>query len=71
MKDDDELFFVDEEVEEKIATRFQATWKLLIVDDEPSIHNVTRLALEDFVYGDKKLEIINAYSATEAKRNSS
>jgi hypothetical protein len=48
MKDDDELFFVDEEVEEKIATRFQATWKLLIVDDEPSIHNVTRFSIRRF-----------------------
>jgi len=66
MKDDDELFFIDEEVEEQI-TRFQAKWKLLIVDDEPSIHNVTRLALENFVYSNKQLEIINAYSAAEAK----
>jgi CheY-like chemotaxis protein len=67
MKDDDELFFVDEDIEEQLVSRTQATWKLLIVDDDPSIHNVTRLALEDFAYNDKKLEIINAYSATEAK----
>ncbi len=67
MKDDDELFFIDEEVEEKTSSRVQAVWKLLIADDEPSIHKVTRLALEDFVYRDKQLTILNAYSAAEAK----
>jgi len=67
MKDDDELFFIDEDVKEQTALRVQATWKLLIVDDEPAIHNVTRLALEDFVYNDKQLQIFNAYSAAEAK----
>ncbi len=67
MKDEDELFFIDEDVEEQTALRVQAAWKLLIVDDEPAIHNVTRLALEDFVYNDKQLQIFNAYSAAEAK----
>lgn len=44
-----------------------APWKILVVDDDESIHTVTDLVLEDFTYHDKKLQILNAYSADEAK----
>ena len=42
-------------------------WKLLIVDDEPEVHSVTRLALSDFRFNDRGLEFISAHSAAEAK----
>lgn len=44
------------------------TWKLLIVDDEPGIHEVTRLALKGFTFDGKQLELVSAYSANEAYR---
>ena len=42
-------------------------WKLLIVDDEPEIHNVTRLVLKDFFYARKGLEFLSAHSGGEAR----
>ncbi|MDM8560877.1 ATP-binding protein [Candidatus Parabeggiatoa sp. HSG14] len=43
------------------------TWKVMIVDDEVEIHDVTQLALDGFVFRDKSLTFISAYSAKEAK----
>lgn len=43
------------------------TWALLVVDDEAEVHAVTALALEGFKFAGRGLEIINAYSAAEAK----
>ncbi|PUB82867.1 MAG: hypothetical protein B6D72_03115 [gamma proteobacterium symbiont of Ctena orbiculata] len=42
-------------------------WKVLIVDDEESIHEVTELALKHFDYKGRGIEFISAYSAQEAK----
>ena len=42
-------------------------WKLLIVDDEPEVHSVTRLSLSDFRFKGRNLEFISAYSGEEAK----
>lgn len=43
-------------------------WKVLIVDDEPEMHNITKLALGDFSFENKGLELLSAYSGDEAKR---
>lgn len=42
-------------------------WKILIVDDEPSVHEVTHFALNDLVFENKCLDFISAYSGQEAK----
>ena len=42
-------------------------WKLLVVDDEPEVHSVTRLALSDFRFAGRGLDFISAYSGKEAK----
>lgn len=42
-------------------------WQVLIVDDEESIHQVTKLVFRDFVFEGKKLNFFSAYSAEEAK----
>ncbi|MDJ0684992.1 MAG: DUF3369 domain-containing protein [Alphaproteobacteria bacterium] len=44
----------------------QPPWRIMIVDDEPSIHSVTRLALDGFSFEGRPLELINAFSAAEA-----
>lgn len=43
------------------------SWKILVVDDEESIHAVTRIALEGFTFKDKPLEFLHAKSLDEAK----
>ncbi len=42
-------------------------WKLLIVDDEPEIHAVTRMILAKVMFKDRPLELLSAFSAEEAK----
>jgi response regulator RpfG family c-di-GMP phosphodiesterase len=42
-------------------------WKLLIVDDEPDVHAVTKLALSRFKLDDRGLTFISAFSAKEAR----
>ncbi|MFY8351347.1 DUF3369 domain-containing protein [Pseudoalteromonas sp. SSM20] len=44
------------------------TWKVLIVDDEPEVHAVTKLALSDFSFQGKRLEFISAFSGKEAEQ---
>lgn len=43
-----------------------ATWKVLLVDDDPDIHNVTRLALAGLAHADRPLELHSAESAEQA-----
>ena len=43
-------------------------WVVLIVDDEPDVHPMTRLALSDVQYRGRPLEIISAYTANEGFR---
>lgn len=42
-------------------------WHILIVDDEPSVHDVTRLTLGRLEVFDQPLEMHSAYSAAEAR----
>jgi len=44
------------------------TWKVLIVDDEVSIHDVTISALKSVMVEGRRLELISAMNATEAKQ---
>lgn len=41
-------------------------WKVLIVDDEAEVHNITKSVLEDLVFDGKKLQFLSAYSGEEA-----
>lgn len=61
----DDFLFSDEPQE--ICEVIKGTWKVIIVDDEPEVHAVTKLALSDFEFQDKRLEFISAYSGAEAK----
>ncbi|RED55510.1 DUF3369 domain-containing protein [Cohnella lupini] len=41
-------------------------WKVIVVDDEIEIHNVTRMVLSDFEFDGKRLELISAHTEKEA-----
>ncbi len=43
-------------------------WTVLIVDDEESVHSVTKLALTGFAYQGRQIEFRHAYSGAEARR---
>jgi response regulator RpfG family c-di-GMP phosphodiesterase len=44
-----------------------APWKVLLVDDEPDIHDVTKLTLTRFRLDGRALSFLHAYSGAEAK----
>lgn len=44
-----------------------APWKILIVDDEPEVHSVTKMTLSNVKFRERPLKFFSAYSAAEAK----
>lgn len=66
MNTNDELIFANEEIESTIES-LNSHWSILVVDDDKEVHAVTKLALNDFEFNDKKLNLVSAYSAKEAK----
>lgn len=62
----DEFLFAEEP--EPTEPTLNGSWKVLIVDDEPEVHAVTKLALSDFTFQSKNLTFISAYSGAEAKK---
>ncbi|MBZ2205752.1 HD domain-containing phosphohydrolase [Massilia soli] len=44
-----------------------APWKVLLVDDEPDIHDITKLTLNRFRLDGRALTFLHAYSGVEAK----
>ena len=69
---DDELIFADEisaPAEAPAAPEApKEFWKVLVVDDEPQVHTVTKLVLRDLTFKGRKIEFCDAYSAAEAKK---
>lgn len=61
-----QFMFADEPGQQtpKIPTE---KWKVLIVDDEPEVHAVTKLALSDFQFLGRGLDFYSAYSGSEAR----
>ncbi|MEM1169918.1 MAG: ATP-binding protein [Cyanobacteria bacterium P01_H01_bin.35] len=66
--EDNKVRFADEVNQSQILDIDSAQkYKLLVVDDEPEIHDITRLLLNDFTFEGKKIELINAFSGKEAE----
>ena len=43
-------------------------WKLMVIDDEQSVHDVTCLVLQDFSFAGRKLQIVSGYSGKDVQR---
>ncbi|MGB3691651.1 MAG: ATP-binding protein [Spirulinaceae cyanobacterium] len=43
-------------------------WKVIIVDDDPEVHQATKLALKRFTFENKPLTFLSAYSGQVAKK---
>lgn len=61
-------FFTDDEPIEKQHRPAAASWKAMIVDDDPSVHEATIFSLQRFTFLGKGIQWISAYSAREARR---
>lgn len=66
-QEEDEMCFAEEDVadNEEISVG-GCPWRILIVDDEPEVHQVTRLTLSNVTYEGRTLEFISAYSGGQA-----
>lgn len=52
--DDDEAYlFIHDDKDIVAGDQLLDTWKIIIVDDEPVVHQVTLLALDDFIFEEK------------------
>ena len=66
--EEDELAFADEdESEDGSDEHASSPWKILLVDDEPNVHQVTKLALDDLKVDNRGVEFISAFSGQEGK----
>jgi len=64
-------FIFKEEPEEttNIVTKLShKKWRILVVDDDDSVHQVTKLVLADAEIENRSLEIVSVYSMNEAKK---
>jgi adenylate cyclase len=68
-EDDEDIVFAaeGEEPAEPVTDGNGSSWKLLVVDDEAAVHDVTRLALAAFSFEGRPLRLLSAYSAAEAE----
>ncbi len=66
MSTDKLVFFDDSDEQKNNVKEYRRSWKLLIVDDEPQVHDITTLAMEDFEFEGRNLHFLHAYSASEA-----
>ena len=57
---DDEILIVDDEKVD--SNRIKQGWKVLIVDDEPEVHRITKMTLAKFEFDNKPIEFIHAYT---------
>lgn len=63
--DDDLLTFIDEVTPAPSAEK--QVWRILVVDDEPDVHQATQLALKDVIVEGRLLAFVHAHSAAEAR----
>lgn len=63
--DEDLLSFIDEPAMPEAVNA--PVWRVLIVDDEPDVHEATLLALKDMQIEGRGLAFVHAYSAAEAR----
>ena len=61
-------FFYAEADEKEVIEVSKGKWKVMIVDDEEEVHEVTNVTLGDFTYDRKGLDFLHAYSGEDAKR---
>ncbi len=44
------------------------SWKVMIVDDEQSIHDITQVCLKGFVFKGRKISFLDAFSGSQARQ---
>ncbi len=55
-------------IEDEIPSQLETSWKIMIVDDDRDVYDVTKLALKNFTFLGRGLTFVSAYSGEEAKQ---
>ncbi|MDP4182662.1 MAG: DUF3369 domain-containing protein [Bacillota bacterium] len=63
--DDDLILLLEDEVEEQTSSEY---WNVLVVDDEESVHSITKIILKELKFENRCLQIFDAYSDEEARQ---
>ncbi|MBL0665633.1 DUF3369 domain-containing protein [Aeromonas jandaei] len=63
---DDEILIIDDD-DLALTDVQQAGWKVMIVDDEPEVHRITKITLNKFEFDNRPIDFLHAYSAAQAK----
>ncbi len=63
----DELAVVQEDSAEHKRTQ-NLLWKVLIVDDDDEVHNITKIVLSEFTFDGRGIQFLSAYSGQEARQ---
>lgn len=63
-----ETFLFAEDTPGDIETPCMREWKILVVDDEPEVHNITKLVLNDFRFEGGSIALTNAFSGQQARQ---
>lgn len=67
-REESDLVFAPEDDDlTKASISGRPSWKILIVDDEPGVHDVTVMSLKNFEFDGRGLTFLSAYSALQAK----
>jgi len=64
MSDLMDFLLEDDEVDIKLSDN---RWNILIVDDDPSVHQATKYVLSDFSFNGRTINWLDAYTSEEAK----
>lgn len=62
---DDDILIIDDDTEQQLEHK--DGWKVLVVDDEPEVHRITKITLAQFQFDSKPIEFLHAYSGEEAQ----
>lgn len=65
--ENDTLHFLSEESDRSENNRSLPPWKVIVADDDFEVHAVTELALSNFKFKGRSVQILNAYSAAETE----
>lgn len=64
------VFAREAPVDEKVlpADSSHPPWQILIVDDEEDVHKITRIALKNFVFDQRPIELLSALTENDARK---
>ncbi len=64
---EDDVLFISDNPDSPTETQ-REPWRILVVDDDPEVHQVTRLVLKRAMVMGRSLELVDAYSMEECKK---